>query len=218
MRSRLGRFLFICFLFSQVGLLMFASAWLERRLAAIAQHAAEEQQFRQQEQQFQSRRLTEEEIRERIKKLGGKLTPQLHPPERIETIELSGQEVTDDALATLGLEGLEELRSLKLKDTAVTDTGLSCVTKLRELRHLDLDRSRVTDRGMTHLVWAERLHTVQLVETPITDIGLAILSLRHLWKLSVIHCDNVTRDGVDRFRKSQPNCELYYAPKEQTPG
>lgn len=163
----------------------------------------------QESERVRQQTLVEEAVGDSIKNLGGQIRS-VQGPWRIEAINLSGPEVTDESLAALGLERLEGLRSLTLYETAVTDKGLACVAKLPELRYLRLNRSRITDKGLTHLVWMKQLHTVQLVETPVTDAGLAILSVREqMWRLEVIHCEKVTDDGVARFRKAR-KCEVYY--------
>lgn len=165
----------------------------------------------QQLERLQEQTLVEESVGERVKTLGGRSRwAERLAPRRIEEVYLSGDEVTDESLAALGLDKLERLRSLRLHETAVTDKGLACVAKCPELRYLRLTRSRITDKGLTHLVWMENLHTVELFESPVTDCGLAILSVREMWRLEVINCEKVTDDGVARFRKARPKSEVIY--------
>jgi hypothetical protein len=121
--------------------------------------------------------------------------------ERLGTLNLAGESVTDSDLAAL--EGLNHLEHLMLQNTGVSDAGLAhlrALTSLQEiyirnapigdqglahlqalpnLRHLTLSHTRVTDAGMERLKDVGGLLTLDLGSTKISDAGL-----RHLAELS----------------------------------
>ena len=76
---------------------------------------------------------------------------------------------------------LTGLRSLSLYLTAITDRGLSHITKLRSLEYLEAP-PRMTDRGLAHLAKLPALKGLSVRASggsPVTDAGL-----RHLGKLT----------------------------------
>ena len=106
----------------------------------------------------------------------------------IETLDLRGPLVTDEALSHLkGLTHLSELRigdrevgdrsgTLRSLGTArVTDAGLSHLKGLTNLSYLDLNGTQVGDVGLASLAGLMKLETLRLTETRVTDVGLAHL-------------------------------------------
>src|SRR5581483_6938002 len=70
-------------------------------------------------------------------------------------IALTGPAVTDAALPNLAafkgfkaLAGLEQLQSLKLSGSAITDAGLREVAELKHVKTLDLSLTPVTDASL----------------------------------------------------------------------
>lgn len=122
-----------------------------------------------------------EAIIERIRKLGG--TYLLHNVERylwaygedfaeimrqLVRVELIGPAITDAVLDCLNDEGVaSEIVVLVLRNSTVTDAGLSRLAHLKRLRCLDLRNTAISNRslktlsGFTHLEWLQ-LHGTRI--------------------------------------------------------
>jgi hypothetical protein len=66
--------------------------------------------------------------------------------DRIDSVDLSGSEITDAEI--IHLTGLTELDWLSLADTAVTDIGMAYLSKLKMLRVVDIHDTAVTMKGI----------------------------------------------------------------------
>ena len=89
-------------------------------------------------------------------------------------VNLSYSRASDAGLAHLERFS-DKLQGLWLRDTQVTDEGLSRLTGLSNLRLLSLHGTRVTDSGMAHLAELPKLRLLDLAGTQVTDAGLAAL-------------------------------------------
>jgi hypothetical protein len=67
----------------------------------------------------------------------------------LEELNLSYSPVTDDA--TRDLAGLDRLRRLWLRGTALTDAGLAHLRELPKLEYLDVSRTAVGPEGVARL-------------------------------------------------------------------
>src|SRR5262249_13797928 len=67
----------------------------------------------------------------------------LIPFDEITTVNLRGSRLTDAEL--VHLSGLQNLKSLDLSGTKVTDAGMAQLAKLTNLEHLDLASTEITD-------------------------------------------------------------------------
>jgi hypothetical protein len=123
--------------------------------------------------------------------------------ENVSYLDLTGTTVGDEAMAYL--PRIKGLQVVMLKDTQVTDAGMSHLEQVTELvqlicnqsigdeglallttadklNFLDLENSRVTDDGLAYLVAMKSLQRLNLDETGITDKGL-----EHVQQLSKLH-------------------------------
>jgi uncharacterized protein (TIGR03067 family) len=138
--------------------------------------------------------------------------------QRLEALDLSQSNVTDDDLRQLGrlanlrelklgetridgsglehLDGLDRLERLELGDTKVSDDSLRHLTKLGNLRHLRLVGTQIGDTGLMHLARIGGLQSLKLTRTKVTDEGLR--SLRSLGELRGLTLDEtkVTEAGL----------------------
>ncbi len=112
----------------------------------------------------------------------------------------------DGELALLG--DLEQLVSLHLGGTDVTDAGLAHLAGLASLQRLHLEKTRVTDAGLAHLAGLENLSYLNLYQTEVTDAGLAHLEGLKNLKSVYLWQSKVTPDGAERLRKALPECEV----------
>lgn len=102
------------------------------------------------------------------------------------SLDLGATDLTDTGLKPLG--ALKRLRSLVLRDSRFTDAGLAHLLPLEDLRELDLIRTRISDQGMTLVSKLIRLERLQLDYGEIYDAGLARLST--LTKLTHLTLDS----------------------------
>ncbi|MCL4207556.1 MAG: hypothetical protein KJ000_34155 [Pirellulaceae bacterium] len=77
----------------------------------------------------------------------------------------------------------QEIRSLDLGDTDVTDKTLKQVAELSNLRKLDLRNTKVTDKGLKELARLTKLKELGLSESQLSDANLRVLR-----KLGLLHC------------------------------
>ena len=142
-------------------------------------------------------------------------------PFKLDTIDLGGQDVSDDDL--VHLEGLKWVTILSLAKTRVTDDGLGHLRSLECLRVLHLGDTAITGIGLSHLahladvmeIWAEftqisddglaqmknlkGLRCLGIGGTKVTDAGLA--QLENLRQLADLHVDKtgITDAGLDHL-------------------
>jgi len=69
--------------------------------------------------------------------------------DEIVSIDMTGTALTDADLARV--QGLASREWLHLRGTQVTDDGLAHLAGLTSLLHLDLSRTQITDKGLKHL-------------------------------------------------------------------
>jgi hypothetical protein len=169
----------------------------------------------------QNGKISQEVLIERIKSAGGKVTIDPNPPKdddsiarvadpnvdkngrpginvsltstavdprlaknNILTIDLHRTNVTDADLAQF--ERLTELRLLNLYGTKITDAGLKSLSGLRNIQTLYLSGTAISDAGLQNLQGMLKLSDLGLNQTGITDVGLNYLhGLNNLHSLSL---------------------------------
>jgi hypothetical protein len=130
-------------------------------------------------------------------------------------LNLNGDHVDDGFLAQL--EPLsQQVHTLNLARTKVSDDGLKAVENLKNLRRLHLENTKITDAGLTHLKNLTNLEYLNLYGTQVTDSGVSELeglkNLRalYLWQTKV------TPDGVEKLKKALPQCQVNIGWEEPT--
>jgi internalin A len=99
-------------------------------------------------------------------------------------LNLSGSDVTDDAMAVVG--GFAQLRSLDLEDTCVSDVGLAHLARLQNLTRLNLTGTVVTDDALRFLAENQGLELLYLGRTQVRgDFLEHVAKLPGLIKLSL---------------------------------
>jgi formylglycine-generating enzyme required for sulfatase activity len=117
---------------------------------------------------------------------------------QLESLYLPGTSVTDAGIEQ-HIKGLTGLRNLYLPGTNVTDAGMQHLAELPRLVVLYVDRTALTDAGLKHLANLELLVTLSLNGTAVTNAGLAeIEGLNHL---AFLHLKDtaVTDAGLQRL-------------------
>jgi hypothetical protein len=176
-------------------------------------------------------KLTEEDARARIAKLGGKVlgkTPNgllrvgLPVAEAKVTdddlaglagltdylgeIGLHGQKVTDAGLAHL--KGLTKMRQMDLSATPITDAGLAHFTGMKDLESLTLYETAVGDDGLEHLSGLTNLQTLHLMKTNVSDKGLQHLHGLPNLKWLNVQGTRVTDAGVRELQQARPGLQV----------
>ncbi len=127
---------------------------------------------------------------------------------KVGVLGIGGPNLTNDGLAHL--VGLPELESLSVKGAPrVTDDGLEHIGRLEQLKSLQLCHLGITDAGLAHLPGLVRLSYLDLYSDKVTDDGLQQLaSLKSLKHLSVLHCTQITTEGMAKLHEALPQCRI----------
>lgn len=106
----------------------------------------------------------------------------------LEELDLDSQHLTDACLPVLGK--LQELKTLKLGQTALNGNGLSLVLSLPQLTELDLSGTQVSDDTINReMVDGSNIQMLNLSNTKITNRSLSTLQrLVNLQKLGLAGC------------------------------
>lgn len=106
-------------------------------------------------------------------------------------------------LALLQLDGLNDLRELKLFGTGITDAGLAHVAGMKKLEELYLGRTGTTDRGLQHLRGLSNLRFLGLSHTQVSDGGMIYLAaLKKLERMNL----SATRVSDAAVKRVLPRC------------
>jgi Protein kinase domain/Leucine Rich repeat len=109
-----------------------------------------------------------------VQQIGGKVRrDEKAPGKPIISVNLAGTKATDADLPRV--IAFEQLRSLDLDRTLVTDTGLEFLARRTQLTSLVLTRTHVTDAGMKSVAEFKNLRWLNLQGTPIGDAGMQAL-------------------------------------------
>jgi hypothetical protein len=179
--------------------------------------------------------LTQEQVAEAIKNMGGKVTLDSAAPggglsrpvigvdlhharvadvdmgallalTKLRTLNLSGTSVGDAGMRTIG--SLTTLQTLHLNETHVSDVGLMELRRLGELRELSLFHTRVSDEGLASLQGMSNLRDLTLSGPHITDRGLVhLVSLRNLRHL-YLSGTGVSKAGLEELKRSLPKTQI----------
>ena len=102
----------------------------------------------------------------------------------------------------------EQVYSLNLAGSQVSNEGLAVLAKLKNLGRLHLENSTVTDAGLIHIAELEQLEYLNLYGTGITDTGIAQLKgLKHLENL-YLWKTNVSYDAAMELEKQIPGIKV----------
>ncbi len=137
---------------------------------------------------------------------------QLAKLRNLELLSLYGNAVTDDGLKHLS--SMSNLGEIDLSLLPISDDAVRHLAKLPRLRRLELLYSEgfagtnISDVGLKRLGEFSQLTHLNLIGAKISDKGLRHISqLKKLLHLQLTN-STVTVTGVERLRKSLPNCEI----------
>jgi hypothetical protein len=144
---------------------------------------------------------------------------------------LAASETADEDLISVGK--LTHLRMLDLRDTRITDDGLTHLRGLRRIEILVLTGTNLSDRGLEHLTGMTGLKVLCLEETGITDRGLRLLKefpylgwlnvcatritdagltqLRDCPRLEVLSLERcpISENEIEEFQRAAPHVDVY---------
>jgi hypothetical protein len=121
-------------------------------------------------------------------------------------LQFSGVALKDNHLEVL--TSFPHISVLRLKNTGLTDAGLSHVAKVTTLQRLDLSGTAITDAGLKQLTHLPQLASLNLFGTVITDEGLLALktlpALTHLF----VGQTKVSAEGIARLQVARPGLRI----------
>lgn len=127
---------------------------------------------------------------------------------RVILVDLSGKEVDDEVLVSLG--GLIHLRTLALDRTDVTDAGLPTLSHLQKLMSLSLRFTDVSDEGLEVVADLPNLSWLYLTRSQITDASIdRLVTLKNLKELYV-RWTYLTDAGAGRLRQELPQALVFH--------
>ncbi len=101
------------------------------------------------------------------------LAPLAPLAEQIVSLDLARTKVTDAGLKSI--VAMKNLTELHLENTAITDAGLDTLKSLAGLEYLNLYGTKVTDAGVAKLAPLTKLKALYLWQTAVTKAGVAKL-------------------------------------------
>jgi len=134
-------------------------------------------------------------------------------------LNLVGDHIENGQLADLAPVS-QQVASLNLARTKITDDGLKALEPLKNLRRLHLENTKIGDTGLTHLKGLVTLEYLNLYGTQVTDSGIEQLSGLKNLKALYLWQTKVTPAGVATLKKSLPKCEIntgWEEPKKEEP-
>jgi Leucine-rich repeat (LRR) protein len=126
---------------------------------------------------------------------------------KLEALNVNSNQITDAGLAEMA--ELKSLRSVNFAFTHVTGTGFKNLT-LDELRSLDLHNSPISDAGVKEITRFKKLRVLSLRETKITDAGMMELTaLKDLRRLAQ-GATKTSQTTHGELRKALPKLWITY--------
>lgn len=102
----------------------------------------------------------------------------------------------------------EQLITLKLTNTQVTDAFVSDLAAYPRLINLQLGHTKITDKSLDALQNAAHLETLNVYGTAVTDAGILQLAKLKTLRNLYVWQSKVTDAGVARLKKLRPNLHI----------
>ena len=120
----------------------------------------------------------------------------------------SNADQVDDSKLALLTPVAQQVYSLNLANTKVTDGGLAPLAGLTNLRRLHLEKTGIGDAGLAHVKGLTNLEYLNLYGTKVTDAGLDQLAGLTNLKNLYLWQSQVTDAGVAKLQAALPNCKI----------
>ena len=126
--------------------------------------------------------------------------------DEVTTLWLYHSNITDEGLEPVAR--LKNLTKVSLGESWIADNGLRHLAKLEQVQVLRLDDSAVSDDGLKHLANFKNLEVLSLYNTDVTDAGLP--HLYHLTKLRELDVrrTDVSQEALEKLREALPSLEI----------
>ena len=108
-------------------------------------------------------------------------------------IDLSDRPLNDQLIEAL--VALPELSVLRLRRTSISDEQVGQLSSLK-LRMIDLRNTNITDTGLTHLAQIQSLVDIQLEKSKITDVGVQKLADLDLKSFNANYCTSISNRSL----------------------
>ena len=128
---------------------------------------------------------------------------------RIDSLIIKSDRVTDRGLADIA--AANSLVALEIRSANVTASGLASLQRLQNLGSLVLSRNNSdTDAWLSALRSLNQVRNLYLDDTDTTDAGLLKLESCVWLEFVDLTGAEVTKQGVQRLRKSLPDCKVSF--------
>ncbi|MGH7140696.1 MAG: leucine-rich repeat domain-containing protein [Pirellulales bacterium] len=126
----------------------------------------------------------------------------------LDALHFTDTRIGDAGVANLA--GAIRLQSLDVSGTQVTDAALASIARNHpSVQRIELRRTRITAAGLAHLTASPKLYALVLRDCTIGDEAIeALIRCRSLRTLDLIGT-RVTPAGVDHLRDALPDCFVY---------
>jgi hypothetical protein len=126
--------------------------------------------------------------------------------ENLASLDLTTTPITDRQLALLA--PLTRLKKLTLSSTAITDEGLKCLAHFPQLHFLNLTATQITDAGLAHLSALPELRRLQLCLTDISEESLQTLGDLPSLQYLDVSLTAIGAEATKEFRRLHPTCNI----------
>ena len=109
----------------------------------------------------------------------------------------------------VGLAALPHLECVDLTSCPVDDAGLFSVARLKQVQTLDISYTPISDAGIRHLEGMPCLQTLDLQGTPVGDDCLDSLSRIPKLQNVILTGTRVTREGCANLQRSKPGLTIH---------
>ncbi len=148
-----------------------------------------------------------EEAVERIEELGGSVRYLTAKQEMLEVdFQFAGDKLRDEHLKYL--RHLDNVVTLRLKQTGISDRGLSRIRKITTLRRLFLDHTAVTDDGLKNLASLPELEFLSLYGTAVSDESLQWLTEAASLKNLHVARTAISEEGIASLQAAHPQLQV----------
>jgi Leucine-rich repeat (LRR) protein len=150
----------------------------------------------------ESRRARGKELLQRLEGKGGRVTRKRSGTEStVVELDLLAKDIEDNDLK--GIEVLQDLESLELSVTLVTDRSCRMINKCTHLRELSLSGTDISDEGIRNLRGLLALEDLRLSNTRVTDQSLEIIAKFPALKTLHLSRTKVTAEGLSHLRQAK---------------
>lgn len=133
----------------------------------------------------------------------------------LETLSMTRTNLSDEDIAIIA--ALKSLKNLNLQQTKITDRSAAVLGTLKKLTSLELGKTEITDDGLARLADLKDLQSLDVSNTKITDASVDTISgfkgLAHL----NLEGSAISADGKKRIQAQLPKCTIVQPKRARRP-